>query len=268
MIVRPGTTLLPNLNHPLNVGRVAWWKITPSNYGGGKLIDVMGRNHGSMIAMQNANNGWRGVAPPGGWGSVLTDGSAGYVSFFLSFLLATYTNPPPPLTLSYWSLWVGGTFGGMVDARYSTGHQGFILYQTAGVNNLYSFQPNVQISGSVTVNDGRWHMLTATFDAGGNYRLYTDGVLDAGPHAGANWTLTLGGATGQMTMGHDYATDYGHAYCDSLSLHSRCLSAAEVAADYALSRQGYPGVLSRVSPAAWSVPTTGGLLMRRRRAIV
>ena len=65
--------------HPLNQGRIAWWITLPHTQGTTTWFDIVGTNHASLVGMGNATNGWRPTHRPGGFGHLVTDGSAGYL---------------------------------------------------------------------------------------------------------------------------------------------------------------------------------------------
>ncbi len=67
--------LSPNMSHPLNKGLVAWYLVSPQNFGGFFLRDIIGNNHG---VLSNASPGvaWRGAyGRPGGQGALDLTGS-------------------------------------------------------------------------------------------------------------------------------------------------------------------------------------------------
>jgi hypothetical protein len=63
----------------------------------------------------------------------------------------------------------------------------------------------------------------------------------------------------------DNGTQYTAAKLDSIRLYSRALSAPEVAALYAENRAGNPNVWRWAGRRVYSIPATGGLLLKRRR---
>src|SRR5438105_8727398 len=66
--------------HWLAVGLQAWHIALPWRMAGGTWYDLAKVSKGTLTTMGNANNGWRSTTRQGGFGAVLFDGSAGYVT--------------------------------------------------------------------------------------------------------------------------------------------------------------------------------------------
>ena len=117
-----------------------------------------------------------------------------------------------------------------------------------------------QATGSV-LSTGVPYRLTGTYD-GSNIRLYTNGVLSA-TTAQTSGTLT---SSGNVSIGRSVydasALRFVNGLIDNVSIWNRALSAAEVLADYELSRREYPGVLNRLESIRFP---SGATTNRRRR---
>jgi hypothetical protein len=237
-----------NGRHFLNRGRVAWWLPLPHLYGGGRLYDLKGLNHATLNAMGGASNGWRPTTRPGGWGHLLTDGTAGYVS------------APVPAG-------IGGataaTIAGWVYRSATGTKQAFGFGTGSGANrfNLIWFTDNniyceVQAGYAYAVSTATgWHRLALVYDSAASptSALYLDGVpltlSIVGGGAFGSGALPSAANLGGYWIGREVANGYCAGSYDDLPVASRAWSAAEAWADYDLSRRGYPGVLNRRSPA-------------------
>jgi hypothetical protein len=63
------------------------------------------------------------------------------------------------------------------------------------------------------------------------------------------------------------ANQFFPGYMDDVCIWSRALSAFEAAADYQLSRQGYPDVLNRLSNRVYSIPAATSTLVNWHRLL-
>jgi len=93
---------------------------------------------------------------------------------------------------------------------------------TAGVTDLGST--------GVSINDGKWHLLTGTWD-GTTMRLYIDGVFNVS--AAKSGTLLTGGQNPIIGNSSDLVHPF-NGYLDDIRVYNRALSAQEVAQLYAL----------------------------------
>jgi len=83
-----------------------------------------------------------------------------------------------------------------------------------------------QVSGGPTLAIGRWYHIAGTWD-GANVRLYTDGVLVAGPTAKTG-TFDVNAATAAVGILDQGTIPFG-GLMDDLRVYSRALSASEIA---------------------------------------
>ena len=262
--------------HPWARGLVGFWKVVnnPGFGGGNQFYDLArgggqsGPNDGALTNMSGAaaaTNGFRPNAPPGGWGSVLFDGVAGNVvlpkltmpavgSMAIWFLLnatavsndqifGIRTNSPSTLLFD---------FGSYDGARWYFG-----WYNSADARITYP-----------TFAVGVWYRILFTWTAAAS-ALYVNALGVASGVSSPIWNTS----TQTPYLGFNSYPGQSHytpMRVDGFTYWSRALSPAEIAADYALAQQGFPGALNYLGTTEYSFPAkaaAGGLLMRRRRSI-
>jgi hypothetical protein len=248
-------------SHPLNRGRISWWLTLPGLEGGRRWLDLMGLNHGTLTNMTTSASGWRGTTRPGGWGHILFDGSDDAV--VCPSIAAANT---PPVSYAAWanlgSLAGNRTIvgGGVGDLQFRVQSDGAIQWVKQGVANIGG-------SPAGTVATNAWCRVVGTYAASGAYAFHLDGRPVGSGTSAQTLVTTNPVVIGAYTVG----TEEFAGALDDVSMWSRVLSAAEVRADYDLSRAGYPGVLRRLGSRAWrSAPAGPGPLaatyyQRRRR---
>ena len=228
------TTGTANRRHPLNRGRVSWWLTLPHLSGTGRWFDIVGNNHGTLTSMANANNGWRPTYRPGGWGAVQFDGSAAYVAssttYAGNFTLAAWFRASV-VNGSYQCLMGKGGPSGLMEGKLYLWSNNALCVYTGSASALV---------GNTVITAGVWHRVYAVVSGGSSCFMYLDGRLDV---AGS---VSSGSSPYSFQIGKDPAgaDQYFGGQVDDVSIWSRALSAAEVKADYDLSRRGYPGVLN------------------------
>lgn len=139
------------------------------------------------------------------------------------------------------------------------GDGGWILNKTSSYGLLLNADgtASAQFEGAalacpgVKVNDGRWHHLTAAFDAG-TARLYVDGAFCASGARGAIPAGATGFALG--SQGDGTGPRLSGAIDDARVL-SRALTAAQAAADYVVGNP-FSAQVTTTSGAGWTVITT------------
>lgn len=266
--MRPGRIYTPAPlveGHPLNRGLVSWWLPLPGLDGGRFLYDVAGQNHGTLT------NGPTWTAGPNGFGAVQFDGADDYVerSAFAWDPSGGYT----------YSLAVRPGFASTSKTR-----QGVVCWRASGAGDqnrvrliwldatsgfYLDDRDRYAFSARPTFGAGEWHHLAVTKPASGAAQYYWDGspfatttVIDLGGVEPANsYPLYLGWdseAAGRVWSG----------LMADVRIHSRALSASEVAALYDQSLRGHPDTLRRVSGAAWFVGSGGGGGGNRRRRVL
>ena len=163
--------------HPLNQGCVAWWLTLPHTQGTATWFDLMGTNHGSLVSMGNANNGWRPTHRPGGYGHVLFDGTAGYALCRSSAILSGKSN---------WAIaaWVKTTTSADVAVyceRGTTGNDIVKLELHFGGSIFLTYRNDagnlIQFGGVNKANDGAWHRGIVVFN-GTAFSIFFDGRAD------------------------------------------------------------------------------------------
>jgi hypothetical protein len=259
-----------NWQHPLNRGRLAWWMVPPNSgwRGSLRLLDLCGlsgrkADHGTLT------NGplWRGTTRPGGFGHLLFDATDDYVDLPASpafnfgtgdFSIGVWLRPSD---VSQFRIMLGKDVSGNRDWNLNHGitaaggtSSGYLCF----FDNVASTGPGSATvdSGGSVLTDNVWSRAVATRN-GSTSTLYHNGVR-VGQTTGVTTTFSATNAVqiGRREFG-GFEQYFGGAL-DDVSVWSRGLSAAEAAADYNLSRRGYPGVLNRVAPVAYSIPAAGG----------
>jgi len=259
-----------NRSHPLNAGRVAWWLIVPGLDGGKTWYDLMGLYHGALTNMDSAS-GWRKSSRQGAFGDMQFDGSNDVVTVTNRAPLQLSGNLSIAVTLTPTAFATSTKyhFAGALE-KGSGGSVNYLIGLTAltktGAISSAMFQHMnsgftlKQATGSV-LSTGVPYRLTGTYD-GSNIRLYTNGVLSA-TTAQTSGTLT---SSGNVSIGRSVydasALRFVNGLIDNVSIWNRALSAAEVLADYELSRREYPGVLNRLESIRFP---SGATTNRRRR---
>ena len=239
-------------SHPLNQGCVAWWLTLPHSQGGGTWYDLMGSYPASLVAMNNANNGWRSTTRPGGFGEVLFDGSAGYAQCRSSAILTGKSN----WAIAAWVKSTAATTPGrpIYCETAATGHDTLKMASFLGGGHLsfsiiYANDANnvIQLYGNNPYDDGNWHRGVVVF-SGTLFSVFFDGRLDVTMSWSNANTFTN---TVESRIGSDAAVpaDRFGGSIDSVKLwtgNSLALSspAAFAAFDYDQSRRGDPDTLN------------------------
>lgn len=239
-----------NKNHPLNIGKVAWWLIRPDNYGSNRLIDIVGQNHGTLTNMTTAASGWRGTTRLGGLGSLLFDGVDDYVNcgssrtlnaradFTLgaSFLASSSSSPPNRIAGKR----------GAESSWYSTyldsaGHIVLELSASSSVGNNTNYLDNLS------------HRLIVS-RIGSLNTVYIDGQIVSTLSNSSDLSNT-----GNFVIGAFPPTPTVQPFSGKMNnifFSTRAWSSAEVQADYLLGQQGYPGLFNYLSRVMYSIPNT------------
>jgi hypothetical protein len=252
-----------NRVHPLNRGRVAWWLSLPGLMGGRQFFDLMGLNHGTLTSM-GTGSGWQGSVR--GCGQLNFDGTNDYVSIpdcpSLNPTIITLA-----ATVFDTSAAVDNAYRGILMKRNSSlsnqAAWAFDRQRNADGQSECRFYFNIAGTYNIWKSNGLSHAastverLVVTYSAAGAPVFYRNGVaassavvLGTGnPSLPAN-TSVAGWGTYPTFNSQDFPW---LGWMDDASIWSRPLSAAEVMQDYILSRQGYPGVLNRLSSRVYSV---------------
>ncbi len=233
----------------LNLGGNSLASLTIDNglLGYWKLDDGIG-----TVARDSSRYGRNGVATSPVWsGSVLPsrmqfydpsslqlNGSSTYVEVSSN---ADYNLSASDFTISAWIKTTQSSLGTFFSVRDTSGADSGILSvlhinaTTAGKVGFdtWNWSSN-RVTGTTTVNDGAWHLVTATYKSSTQTAtVYVDGVSDAtrtqsGNATSTNRTLRIGaniGSAGSVLQPFNGAMD-------DVRMYSRALSANEVAALY------------------------------------
>lgn len=94
--------------------------------------------------------------------------------------------------------------------RFNSGaNTGVQFYVSNGVTGVFKLDLNgaTQITGSVQINDGKWHFFRIKRDSTGTITLYVDGVVDGTPYASSFSTNYNPVASTNLTIGSNYAVN-------------------------------------------------------------
>lgn len=244
-----------NWQHPLNQGRVGWWKCVanPGWRGSNTLHDlVRGGGH-------NPNDGTlSGATIPKWQGNGGLFGSSGALSFNGSTAFVATNNIPGPTfsalisvkTSSATSYFLGNdvqnTSGFLLG--YSGGSYIAQISHAGGLNNL--------VAGTVSTN---WCRVCLSVN-GTTASIYANGKLVTS----ATITAMVAGSSGIGIGKVGILGNLLNGLADDVTIWNRALSAQDAALDYALSRQGYPGVLNYLTPqVSTTIPAATRSLFRQ-----
>ncbi len=246
-----------NKYNPLNRNLVNWWLVSPLNHpsykGGSRLLDLCGRNHGTLI------NGvtWQGSSGrQGGRGSLLFDGVDDYVEMPLVNSGESY-KPTGAMTISGWFLGrgaVGGSPNDLIIAGFGTmdevGQRGYWLASSGSAGTYFHIASDAVTiigtddSGSPGHNSTVWTHYTGVYVPSVSLTLYRNGLqiaqntssIPATQYQGNGIPLRIGARLSNST--------YWVGNQDNIQVYSRALSSTEVWNLYNLSRQNYQGLLN------------------------
>ena len=237
-----------NMSHPLNRGLLAWWLCLPGRLTGFTWYDLLGNYNGTIV---NANVAGTGLGPTrrrGGFGEFdSTQASNSAV------VVAPAAKGPwcklgtGDFTLSCWTMIPTGTTFGVApffSSNYDGGGHHWGL-QNNRILLAFVGSASPVISTFVQPNDGSWHHLVLTRQAG-VVTHYVDGAQAGTPGSPFNGTMANtsidnricargGGGSGQSFTGG----------MDSYRIYNRALPAAEISLLYLNELQGNPGTLRR-----------------------
>ncbi len=239
----------PLTNHPLNEGRVAWWLTLPVRFGGPAWWDLVRGSQGTLTGFA-AGHGWNTASNPGATGSISFSGSE-YVSTTKSspagtnnITVACWVNPAVLTRGDLVTAWNNGaTVGDQFDLLYGLSSGKPQFYISSGLANISSG------ASSVAMSTGTWYRVVGIF-RNGTLGVYLNGINTAF----STPAITLGSGA-KIRLGNNINGDGPFSgYLNDCAVWNRGLSDVEIALDYKLSRQGYPGVLRRRQRVAYSTP--------------
>lgn len=266
--IPPGTLIDPtcpvNWEHPLNQGRVGWWKVVANSGWRGGLTWrdlVRGGGHsphdGTLTNFSPPVSGWSGYGPPQSSGAIkFVAASSQYVDLGANF------DGTADMTVSAWvkpaSLGVrheivsaeGLTPCGWELSILATNNVEFGAFNPGSSSAGY---PVVQSVATLAANT--WYFVVGVRDSiAGLLRIYINGTQSA--TAAASLSPSSSGKTATIGRSQSGSTRYFDGSIGDVSIWlNRALSAQEIASLYALSRQGYPGVLNYLTPVEYSFPS-------------
>jgi len=233
---------LINWNHPLMIGLINRWKVIPNRIGGSRLVDLTGRNHGTL-------NGPTWSSP-----RTSTNGSLNFSATGANVNVVGYSKDWTALTGATLAVW--GYFRAFVNSNaligFANGGTGnFIL----GVNSTPRIDVQWRTSTGGTSANGtttglvanKWVRLVAVMDCNaGQMRAYLDGK--------PVWTAALTG-TGVGTavsnvygMGALFGGNSLDAKLDDGMFWTKALSDKEVSMDFQVTSQKYDPTLNYYNP--------------------
>jgi len=170
------------------------------------------------------------------------------VDDYVSIALPAY-NFTGNFSMSVWlKTSVAGSIMGFTGALPKNGaHDKELFIDTAGKVN-FRLYPQGTLRSNLTVSDGSWHHLAATYATDASMKIYADGTIDATNPTQGN-SASYGGYFTIGIQGQDYG--YFNGIIDEVKIFNYALSAAEVSSLYSVSNGGGSGT---VSPQGASVP--------------
>src|ERR1022692_2504088 len=232
-------------SHPLNIGRVGWWLCTntPGWRGSNTLHDLVrgGRHNPNDGAFSATAPVWGGShGHPGGIGS-------------LTFYNGTITTPTLSAATSSGNFtiaaWLYNLPSIVVNNSANT------IYWKSGVGGAIRFYNGTAYDASSPVPTNVWTRVVTSRIGNTLSHYYNGNLINSQTMSGVSLSFYL--LSGSST-----------SFMDDLSFWQRGLSAQDIALDYSISRQGYPGVLKRISaieysfsPPTYILSSSGGITL-------
>lgn len=241
-----------NWGHPLNHGRVAWFKSIPGASGRQTLINLASKKNGTL-----SGTSWIGPRLQPSYQLLSCNGSSDYVSFSDNTTFPTsgsFTLSIAVKFVSSGSVFSWSNPGGaarLIDiSLQGLGNARFQLYD--GGNNPYT-------DGTSDLSVNRLHLVTCVRDSGSTIYLYVNGVLENSTSDTAASNLDSGSQSWRLFNRQD-SSSFGGCLADDASAWNRALSANEVKVLYREWLCGYPNALNRTKPGfITSVSAPAGL---------
>ncbi len=259
-----------NRSHRLNQGRAGWWLGLPGTSGGRFIYDLIGLAPGFINSPGAASTFWTsagarigGVDTVNLYNAIATTANRIDIGDYPQFKITG------TITIGCWARWTGAQVNTPLIAKWGAGNAYLLTTHGSSAGKLQwavSAGGVTKIAASpLAYNDNLWHRLIGNYD-GANVTLYVDGFQVAQTAA----TGAIGNPADPLTFGtysdHTSALTTYIGHLDDLFVANRAWTAGEVAEDFALSQQGYPGVLNRIVPAtiflAPLLAGTGGIYYR------
>lgn len=246
----------PIANVPANAGLRFWWLGLPGVSGGKTAFDLSPWRHRGALTGFGAPTASSGWVPTGrGDLGVAFDGTDDYVllppavngvlnggSWTAAMTVRVRSGPTTVAVLLGWK-----DDSAAAQIAYNWGGVGLLSVGREGY--FYVINYTVDLVGKDT------RVVWAY--SGGSHRLYLDGVEVATGTGTLSTTYTGSYGLSSPNLGAGGGPFYGSI--SDFQLFARALTPAEVAADYAESRQGYPTRLNRVSDWRYAEQFSGGV---------
>lgn len=227
------------------LGLRGWWRVLPQLSSGSTLWDLTRTAH--MSLMNASGSPWAGTSRPGGHGEIQLLGTGTHWSAGTRYVANG------PFTAMLWARnFETGTHLDLVGQVNSGFTQGWGIWKSGSDGMLRcSINNDVNSASSLAAFPlNVWTHIACTWD-GTLLTLYVNGVfqsqISTSSSYPANLPLTLGALPG-------YTTGWWYGALDDLRLFDRALSAQGIQAHMALSQQGDPGLLRRLTLPFPQVP--------------
>ena len=225
-LYKSGAVTVGHSDAIISNGLVGYWTFDgPSiDWHTNTVADMSGQgNTGTLISMSTTSS-----PTPGKIGQALNfNGSSNYIDLGMPFSLVISN----AITLSVWEKSSVGNVQQSMISRWG-GSSSYSLvknFATGGTPNevkfLVSGTSNVRLDASATLDDGKWHLVTATYN-GAIQAIYVDGTLVASQES--TGSITDNG--GPVTIGNQWVTSdqYFNGQLDDVRIYNRALSASEI----------------------------------------
>lgn len=251
---------LPNLNHPINQGKILWNIINPA-YLKGRYLAGLVNNSNVKLLEASASPKISGFTRPGGSASLTyTNGTS--LSWDLNPL---FSNLPSGKMGFSGAVWIYSITAGI---RYFTKGPSTIWYMQNSGTNFELSVPYSTTNGiwdsTVASGTGKWQRVLWTFRDNGSgtaqsVKLYVNGFNKA-----ITTTQTPSGTVVVDSMANALKCNVsGVCYLDDWCLWNRILNPQEAWVDFLESSSGYPGGLLKPLKTLYATPATALKLFKQ-----
>lgn len=246
-------------DHSLNRGLVGWWMATPGMGAGGRLVDLVGRNHGTLT------NGPAWMAGSNGFASISFDGVDDAASLGLCPNLELTADMAVMMTFrttasTGYREWINAAQGGPPYAGW-----GFGMGPSGSTMGFWpGFAGNDWSNADTNINDGRRHFGGISI-SGSTATFYLNGRADGSftPGAARNPSGQVKSLGANVAFGR-----YSQVVLESVLVYNRALVSGEVSQLYDQSLRGYPDTIRRgFAGSRGSVASSSSRLLNLRRRV-
>ena len=234
---KSGDASLSGIVDGVNNGMVGWWHL---DEGTGTATDDSSGS-GKNGTLKNGTGSCGSVACPswtdGKFSKALNfDGVGDYVQ------LGFYQTKAQIQNGVTWSAWVNtAATTGTVITQTTDGAGsleragGLVVRSNKAVFVIYNGTTYLQPTSTTSVNDGKWHLITGTYDSSNYMRIYVDGVLEDTQYAA---TVEGDGNSVNLRIGYGDLVDppvnkkFFNGTIDDVRIYNRTLSANEISSLY------------------------------------